>query len=88
MVILLIRDRLLSDLKELGGIEIREMTFQMIQTVHEFTPEEGSSEILGILVEKRNHKPCIAVQKDTYFIRLQYPYRLGVNENFSASLPD
>jgi len=74
-------EELISELKELGGIEIREMAFTGGIAKTKMEPAAGETEILGILIDQ---KPDVirSVQKllTTYgcYIRT----RLGVNEIF------
>jgi hypothetical protein len=74
-------ENLLSELEDLGGIEIREMTFN---TDKEFLNTESPStsvEILGILAER--NKPVIdKVQKILTSYGCNIRTRLGVNEVF------
>ena len=74
--------QLISDLNELGGIEIREMTFDVDSPFINFISEEGALRILGILVEKRSHDAVIAVQKTLTLYGCVIRTRLGVNEEF------
>jgi predicted RNA-binding protein len=75
-------NQLLSDLKEIGGIDIREMEFDGSDPFINFTPEEGALRILGILVEKRDHKSVMALQKTLTSFGCVIRTRLGVNEEF------
>lgn len=75
-------NQLLSDLKELGGIEIREMTFENKSPFVNFSSEEGALRIIGILVEKREHKAVMALQKTLTSYGCVIRTRLGVNEEF------
>ncbi len=74
--------QLYSDLTEIGGIDIREMTFDDNSQFINFTTEEGALRIIGILVEKRDHKPVMAVQKTLTSYGCVIRARLGVNEEF------
>lgn len=74
-------EKLTSELKALGGIEIREMTFT---TEKETLNEESaitSVEILGILIE-RNNDVIGSVQKILTAYGCNIRTRLGVNEIF------
>ncbi len=71
--------KLISDLKTLGGIEIREMTFNEKDENINTESLKGSVEILGILVE-RNLEVINAVQKLLTAYGCNIRTRLGVNE--------
>jgi hypothetical protein len=72
--------QLISELEKLGGIEIREMNFtRQNDTLKE--SDNGSVEILGILVE-RNHDVIASVQKILTAYGCNIRTRLGVNEVF------
>jgi hypothetical protein len=74
-------EKLASDLKTLGGIEIREMIFTTEK--EDLTKEsvKNSVEILGMLVE-RNPSVIFAVQKILTSYGCNIRTRLGVNEVF------
>jgi hypothetical protein len=76
-----VTDKLSSELKELGGIEIREMIFTSGKTLAYVEAVNSSLEILGILVE-RNHDVILAVQKILTAYGCNIRTRLGVNEIF------
>lgn len=72
--------QLLSDLKDLGGIELKEVDFPSEQTKD--NPKENTSiEILCILVE-RNQEIIASVQKILTAFGCNIRTRLGVNEFF------
>jgi len=73
--------RLVSELKELGGIDIREMTFDEKPFVS-FSAEEGALRILGILIDKKEHNAIAEVQKTLTSYGCVIRTRLGVNEEF------
>jgi hypothetical protein len=73
---------LLSDLKALGGVEIREMTFEDDDQFTNFSSEEGALRILGILIENRDHEAITSVQKTLTAYGCVIGTRLGVNEEF------
>ena len=70
-------EKLQHELEPLGGILIREMTFDDT-SVNESLPE-GSTEILGILIEK-SHDVITAVQRVLTSYGCYIRTRLGVNE--------
>ncbi len=74
-------EELTSDLKEIGGIEIREMAFTGGKKKTEPGSSEGKLEILGILVDQ---KPDVvkSVQKILTAYGCNIRTRLGVNEVF------
>jgi hypothetical protein len=74
--------QMLSDLRAIGGIEIKQMTFDNSGQFLNFTTEEGALRILGILVEKRSHDAVIAIQKTLTSYGCVIRARLGVNEEF------
>lgn len=74
--------RLINDLKEIGGIELREMAFDDGKPFINFHSEEGALRILGILIEKKNHVAVIALQKAFTSYGCVIRARLGVNEEF------
>jgi len=74
--------RLCSELNELGGIDMREMTFDDEKPFVNFSSEEGALRIVGILVEKKEHYAIAAVQKILTSFGCVIRTRLGVNEEF------
>ena len=74
-------DKLLSDLSEPGGIEIRQMNFTSEEETLNVETGNKKVEILGILVE-RNHDVIISVQKILTAYGCNIRTRLGVNELF------
>jgi hypothetical protein len=73
--------KLSSELKALGGIEIREMVFTPEKEFLNVEAVNNQVEILGILVE-RNHDVIISVQKLLTAYGCNIRTRLGVNEIF------
>jgi hypothetical protein len=74
-------DDLASELKTLGGIEIREMTFNSDKEPINTESLTNSVEILGILIE-RNQSVILSVQKLLTSYGCNIRTRLGVNEVF------
>jgi hypothetical protein len=74
-------DDLLSELKTLGGIEIREMTFNSEKEPVNPESLKKNVEILGILIE-RNQSVILSVQKLLTSYGCNIRTRLGVNEVF------
>jgi hypothetical protein len=74
-------EKLRSELEELGGVEIREMTFNVEKEILNTESENGSVEILGLLVE-RNQEVIKSVQKILTSYGCNIRTRLGVNELF------
>ena len=74
-------DKLRSELEELGGIEIREMTFSTDKEFLNAGSEITSVEILGLLVE-RNQEVISSIQKILTAYGCNIRTRLGVNELF------
>jgi hypothetical protein len=73
--------KLISELKEVGGIEIKEMSFGEDENYkYEYSDEEGLR-ILGILIE-RDKKAVLDVQKLLTSFGCNIKARLGVNESF------
>ena len=70
-----------TELKELGGIELREMVFTNEKEVLNTESATSSVEILGILVE-RDHDVIISVQKILTSYGCNIRTRLGLNEVF------
>jgi hypothetical protein len=73
--------KLMMELNNLGGIEIREMVFTDGNNYSEPEPLLGHVEILGILVEK-NREVISSVQKILTSYGCNIRTRLGVNEIF------
>jgi hypothetical protein len=74
--------KLRNELKTIGGIDFREMTFNDNKPFVNFPCEEGSLRFLGILVEKRERAAISAVQKILTAYGCVICTRLGVNEEF------
>ncbi|HBC77443.1 MAG TPA: hypothetical protein DEO60_01320 [Bacteroidales bacterium] len=74
--------RLLSELKDLGGIDVREMTFDDSKPFVNFSSEEGALRIMGIMVEKKEHETIVSIQKTLTAYGCVIRTRLGVNEEF------
>jgi hypothetical protein len=74
-------ENLRAEIEELGGVEIREMTFSALNENLNTESENGSVEILGILVE-RNQDVIMSVQKILTAYGCNIRTRLGVNEVF------
>jgi hypothetical protein len=74
-------DDLISELETLGGIEIREMTFNSDKEPIRAESLKNSVEILGILIE-RNQAVILSVQKLLTSYGCNIRTRLGVNEVF------
>jgi metal-responsive CopG/Arc/MetJ family transcriptional regulator len=74
-------EKLMKELRGLGGIELREMTFDSTQHPLPDLAEESKVEILGILVE-RNHYVIASVQRLLTSYGCNIRTRLGVNEKF------
>ncbi len=77
--------KLRTELKALGGIDIREMTFSDNKPFVNFPCEEGSLRFLGVLVDKKEHSAVLAVQKTLTSYGCVIRTRLGVNEEFFGS---
>jgi hypothetical protein len=73
-------ERLASDLRSIGGVEVREIDFHDRLKERERN-EEGSTIIFGLLVE-RDHDLVIALQKLLTSFGCVIRSRLGVNETF------
>ena len=73
---------LVSELKELGGVEIHEMSFEKDESATDLTTGNGPLRILGLLVEKRDHDSITSVQKTLTSYGCVIRTRLGVNEEF------
>jgi hypothetical protein len=74
-------DMLRSELEELGGVEIREMIFNIDSEMLNIESYSASVEILGILVE-RNPEVVKSVQRTLTAYGCNIRTRLGVNEVF------
>ena len=74
-------DSLTSELKTMGGIEIREMTFTSDNETLNVESVKNRVEILGILIE-RNQSVILSVQKLLTSYGCNIRTRLGVNEIF------
>jgi hypothetical protein len=74
-------DKLASDLKSLGGVELREMLFTSEKEIQNVESDKNSVEILGILVE-RDPPVVLPVQKLLTSYGCNIRTRLGVNEIF------
>lgn len=74
--------QLFADLKELGGIELREMVFDDNGQFINFSSDEGALRFIGILVDKRSRNAVSAVQKTLTSYGCVIRTRLGVNEEF------
>jgi hypothetical protein len=74
-------DDLASELKKLGGVEIREMIFNSEKEPINTESLNNSIEILGILIE-RNESVILSVQKILTSYGCNIRTRLGVNEVF------
>jgi hypothetical protein len=73
--------RLEEDLKDLGGVEIREMVFNYDKETQNIFISGNNVEILGILIE-RDPEVILAVQKILTSYGCNIRTRLGVNEVF------
>jgi hypothetical protein len=74
-------EKLIKELKDVGGIELREMNFDNSNSTPDQKSEKYQTKILGILVE-RNQDVIIAVQKLLTVYGCIIRTRLGVNELF------
>jgi len=74
--------RLFSELKDLGGIDVREMTFDDSKPFVNFTSEEGALRIMGIMVDKKERETIVSIQKTLTSYGCVIRTRLGVNEEF------
>jgi hypothetical protein len=74
-------EKLRGELEDLGGVEIREMTFNSDKEVLNTGAADSSVEILGALVE-RNPVVIASVQKILTAYGCNIRTRLGVNEVF------
>jgi hypothetical protein len=74
-------EKLISEIKQLGGVELREMTFTAEKETHLSSSPGGSVEIIGLLVE-RNTEIIRSVQKVLTAYGCNIRTRLGVNEVF------
>jgi len=73
-------ERLTSDLRAIGGVEVREMDFSDRSKGSE-NKDNGSTIIFGLLVE-RDHNLVVAIQKLLTSYGCVIRSRLGVNETF------
>lgn len=73
-------ERLVNDLRSIGGVEVREMDFHD-RSKQPSVKAEGSTMIFGLLVEK-DHDLVIAVQRLLTSYGCVIRSRLGVNEIF------
>jgi hypothetical protein len=76
-----VSEKLIFELKALGGVEIREMSFSSEKEKQNRESIPDNVEILGILVE-RNHNVILSVQKLLTAYGCNIRTRLGVNEVF------
>ncbi len=74
-------DKLVSDLNQLGGIELREIKFTAEKESQNVKSENDSVEILAMLVE-RNQEVIKSAQKVLTSFGCNIRTRLGVNEVF------
>jgi hypothetical protein len=74
-------DMLISELKSVGGTELREMNFEAEDNYHPDKPSEHSVEIIGLLIE-RDETIIKSVQKTLTSYGCNIRTRLGVNETF------
>ena len=74
-------EKLRSELNDLGGVLLREMSFDDQPFVN-FSIEEGALRILGLLIENRDHEAVKSVQKTFTSYGCVIRTRLGVNEEF------
>lgn len=74
-------EKLTAELKALGGIDIREMTFTSEKETLNIESSINSVEILAVLAE-RNHNVILSVQKILTAYGCSIRTRLGVNEEF------
>jgi hypothetical protein len=72
---------LVSELKSLGGTEVRELTFTEKEPATDALKQSSGIEILCILVE-RNPQVILSVQKILTSFGCNIRTRLGVNETF------
>jgi len=74
-------EKLASELRALGGVDLHEMRFDEKPFVN-FSSEEGALRFLGILIEKREQNAIASVQKTLTSYGCVIRMRLGVNEEF------
>jgi hypothetical protein len=74
-------EKLKSALSAIGGLDIREITFNSEKESHEEEATDTPSEILCILIE-RNQENALSVQKILTSYGCNIRTRLGVNELF------
>jgi hypothetical protein len=77
--------RLQTDLRNIGGIYISEMTFDHNSQFRNFSAEEGALRIIGILVEHKKKDSILMIQKTLTAYGCVIRTRLGVNEEFLGS---
>jgi hypothetical protein len=77
--------RLITELKEIGGIDVQEMVFDDNKPFINFRSEEGALRIIGILIEKKESETISSVQKILTSYGCIIRTRLGVNEEFLGS---
>ncbi len=75
-------ENLNSELKGLGGVDVREMIFDDHKPFVNFTSEEGGLRIMGILIEKKEHDVITDLQRTLTSYGCVIRTRLGVNEEF------
>jgi hypothetical protein len=74
--------RLFSELKDLGGVVVHEITFDDSKQFVNFSSGKGSLRIVGILVEKKERETILSIQKTLTSYGCVIRTRLGVNEEF------
>lgn len=74
--------KLFSELKAIGGIDVRELTFDDSKPFVNFGSEEGALRIIGILVENKEYEVIAELQKILTSYGCVIRTRLGVNEEF------
>jgi len=74
--------KLTADLKNIGGIDIAEMSFDDDKPFRNFSADEGALRILGILIEHKDIDAIHSVQKTLTVYGCVIRTRLGVNEEF------
>ncbi|MGB8490027.1 MAG: hypothetical protein WCE64_03135 [Bacteroidales bacterium] len=74
-------EKLRSELNDLGGVLLREMSFDDQPFVN-FRTDEGALRFLGLLIENRDHEAVKSVQKTFTSYGCVIRTRLGVNEEF------
>ena len=63
-------------------VDVREMTFDESKPFVNFSSEEGSLRIMGIMVEKKERETILSIQKTLTSYGCVIRTRLGVNEEF------